>query len=98
MYSINQTLKNLLYTNRFGSLNFGSYIYDMSENNKNTTNGSLGFLSILTLMLIFLKLAEIGEVATWSWYWVLSPVWIPIVLSFSVIVVIYIVLWFNSKK
>jgi len=70
----------------------------MSENNKNTTNGSLGFLSILTLMLIFLKLAEIGTVATWSWYWVLSPIWIPVVLAVSVVTTIYIVLWFNSKK
>ena len=69
----------------------------MSEN-KNTTNGSLGFLSILTLMFIFLKLAEIGNVATWSWFWVLSPVWIPVVLAFTTIIVIYIVLWFNSKK
>jgi len=70
----------------------------MSENNKNTTNGGLGFLSILTLMLIFLKLAEIGTVATWSWYWVLSPIWIPVVLAVSVVTTIYIVLWFNSKK
>jgi hypothetical protein len=70
----------------------------MSENNKNTTNGGLGFLSILTLMLIYLKLAEIGTVATWSWYWVLSPIWIPVVLAVSVVTTIYIVLWFNSKK
>jgi hypothetical protein len=70
----------------------------MSENNKNTTNGGLGFLSILTLMLIFLKLAEIGTVATWSWYWVLCPIWIPVVLAISVVTIIYIVLWFNSKK
>jgi hypothetical protein len=69
----------------------------MSEN-KNTTNGGLGFLSILTLMLIFLKLAEIGTVATWSWYWVLSPIWIPVVLAVSVVTIIYMFLWFNSKK
>jgi hypothetical protein len=69
----------------------------MSEN-KNTTNGGLGFWSVLILMFIFLKLAGIGSVATWSWFWVLCPIWIPVVLSFSAIIIIYVVLWFNSKK
>jgi hypothetical protein len=69
----------------------------MSEN-KNTTNGSLGFISIFALMLIFLKLANIGVVATWDWVLVLAPLWIPIVMSTFIVVFIYIVLWFNSKK
>lgn len=35
------------------------------------------FLSILTLIFITLKLTdEIG----WSWWWVLSPIWIPLVI------------------
>lgn len=35
------------------------------------------FLYALTLEFIFLKLT--GNIA-WSWIWVLSPIWIPIVL------------------
>lgn len=69
----------------------------MSEN-KNTNAGSLGFISILALMLIFLKLANIGTVATWNWVLVLAPLWIPIAMSIFIIVSVYIVLWFNSKK
>ena len=69
----------------------------MSEN-KNTNAGSLGFISILALMLIFLKLANIGTVTTWNWVLVLAPLWIPIAMSIFIIVSVYIVLWFNSKK
>lgn len=37
----------------------------------------LGFAEILTLVFIVLKLCG---VVSWSWWWVLSPIWIPIVL------------------
>ena len=30
------------------------------------------------LVFLFLKLAEIGQVTTWSWWWVTSPLWIPL--------------------
>lgn len=35
------------------------------------------FLALLTLLFVALKLT--GHI-TWSWAWVLSPVWIPILL------------------
>ena len=42
----------------------------------------IGFLQILTLIFITLKL--IGKIA-WSWWWVLSPIWIPMGLMFAVV-------------
>lgn len=41
------------------------------------STGGVGFLGLLALVFITLKL--IG-VITWSWAWVLAPIWIPIVL------------------
>lgn len=38
---------------------------------------SFPFLGLLALLFIGLKLGGIGVVATWSWLWVLSPLWIP---------------------
>lgn len=43
-------------------------------------NNSIGFLGFLTLIFIGLKLAEVGMVAEWSWWWVLSPLWLPAAL------------------
>lgn len=36
----------------------------------------IGFAEIIFLIFLTLKLAGIGEVATWSWWWVTSPIWI----------------------
>lgn len=40
---------------------------------KNNTSGGIGFSGLLTIVFIVLKLVG---VITWSWWWVLSPIWI----------------------
>lgn len=35
------------------------------------------FIPLLALITITLKLAQIGLVATWSWWLVLAPLWVP---------------------
>lgn len=42
--------------------------------NKTTVTQSSPFLSLLAVLFIGLKLT--GYI-TWSWWWVLSPIWIP---------------------
>ena len=39
----------------------------------NDTQRGMGFTSVLALIFIVLKLCK---VITWSWWWVLSPIWI----------------------
>lgn len=54
-------------------------------NNATTkVEGSFPFLSILCLIFITLKLT--GYI-TWSWWWVLAPIWIPI----SIIIVVFVI-------
>ena len=48
----------------------------MSES-KTVNNNSIGFFGLLTLIFITLKLTGYID---WSWWWVLAPLWIPIVL------------------
>lgn len=43
-------------------------------------NNGVGFLGLLALIFIGLKLADVGVVAAWSWWWVLSPLWAPLAL------------------
>lgn len=47
---------------------------------KTVRSGGIGFCGLLAIVFIALKLARIGAVATWSWWWVLSPLWIPFAL------------------
>lgn len=47
-------------------------------NNKTTAtkSGGIGVLGILQIIFVALKVFSIGEVATWSWWVVLIPLWI----------------------
>ena len=54
----------------------------------NTTNTSIGFVGLLTICFIVLKLCGI---INWSWWWVLSPIWIEIVFVLIVLLVIFII-------
>ena len=45
----------------------------MSNNNNTSTSSGIGFTGLLTIVFIVLKLCHVIE---WSWWWVLSPIWI----------------------
>lgn len=47
----------------------------MSDNN--TSSGGIGFCGLLTVLFIGLKLTDYID---WSWWWILSPMWLPIVV------------------
>ena len=50
----------------------------------NDTSGGLGISGVLAIVFIVLKLCKVID---WSWWWVLSPIWIPIVVA----VILYII-------
>jgi hypothetical protein len=54
------------------------------------SNAGSHVLTILFLIFLTLKLANVGLVATWSWWWVTSPLWVPvtIVLAISALIII----------
>lgn len=63
------------------------------------TNISIGpgFLGLLTILFIGLKLT--GHIA-WSWWWVLSPLWIPLailVVALVILGIIALVAYSNEK-
>lgn len=45
-------------------------------------SGGIGFGGLLTVVFITLKLCG---VISWTWIWVLSPIWIPIVVVLTVV-------------
>ncbi len=42
-------------------------------------------------MFIGLKLAEVGVVAKWSWFWVLSPVWISVSIVLLILIGVFLI-------
>lgn len=59
-------------------------------NQNSTTNNTqvtgISFLSLLALLFVGLKLAEVGAVATWSWWWVFAPLWGPLAILAAVLI------------
>lgn len=53
-----------------------------------------GVLSILLVAFIVLKLCG---VITWSWLWVLSPLWIPIALVLVILLIVGVMVYANVR-
>jgi hypothetical protein len=54
----------------------------------------IGFLGLLTLIFVTLKLCS---VISWSWVWVLSPLWMPLVIVFCVVFFLTVVMGLADK-
>jgi hypothetical protein len=65
----------------------------MSEKSS-TASGGIGFSGLLAVLFIALKLLKVTEVATWSWWWVLSPIWIGwgLIMAFVAVIVLVAVI------
>lgn len=50
------------------------------------SNNGIGFTGLLTIVFIVLKL--VGVIA-WSWWWVLSPLWIGAAVAIIVITIFF---------
>jgi len=57
----------------------------------------IGFFGLLAVVFITLKLTEISVVATWSWWWVLAPLWMPVVIVLTIFLVGFLVVVFITK-
>jgi hypothetical protein len=52
-------------------------------------NNGIGFFGILTILFIAFKLLGIIE---WSWWWVLSPIWISGLFVIFIIIIVIILM------
>jgi hypothetical protein len=66
----------------------------MEKDNKGSS--SLSLSTVLFLIFLTLKLAEVGIVATWSWWWVTSPLWISLVIYLFIIGLASVILMFRD--
>lgn len=57
-------------------------------------SGGIGFFGMLAILFIGLKLT--GYIS-WSWLWVLSPLWLPLTIAGVVFVFIIAFLWISDK-
>lgn len=58
----------------------------MAGNNGNASVGGIGFVGLLTVAFIVLKLTR---VINWSWWWVLAPIWISMILGVVIFLITF---------
>jgi len=58
----------------------------MSQSNQ--SSGGIGFVGLLTILFIGLKLT--GHI-DWSWWWVLSPLWISVFIVLTLLLLLLVV-------
>ena len=64
----------------------------MSKSNNNSSSG-LGLGSVLFIVFLVLKLTNHID---WSWWWVTSPLWIPVAIVASVFLIGILFAWLDS--
>lgn len=57
----------------------------MADNN---ITSSVGIVDLLTVLFVGLKL---GGVINWSWWWVLSPIWISTLIVIIIILLVVLI-------
>ena len=65
----------------------------MTQETKVVNSGGIGLSGLLTVLFVGLKLTNY---ITWSWVWVLAPLWIPVAIGVGLISIA--VLMFLVKK
>jgi hypothetical protein len=67
----------------------------MSNKSDNASSG-MGLGTILFLIFLTLKLGGWGVVATWSWWWIFSPLWMPLLAVILIGLIGIIIYYFNK--
>ena len=60
----------------------------MTSKTSSSSSGGISFTGALTILFIGLKLTN---VITWSWWWVLSPIWISVSLGLAILSIVAII-------
>jgi len=64
------------------------------SNSSQSSSGSIGFPGLLTILFVGLKLT--GHLS-WSWVWVLSPIWISFLVGLTALAIIYLAALWSVK-
>ena len=65
------------------------------SDSKTSANSGIGFTSLLSIVFITLKLTHYID---WSWWWVISPIWISISLGIFFMALFVIIAALFSKN
>ena len=66
----------------------------MNNSNSSSSSGNI-FVSLLTVLFIGLKLTDVID---WSWWWVLSPLWISFGVAIVALICYFGFAWWYKRS
>lgn len=65
------------------------------KGNSSDTSSGIGFFGLLGIVFIVLKLCGVID---WPWIWVLSPIWVSIVIGIALIIISFVLMYIFNKR
>ena len=67
----------------------------MTDKESGGRGGGIGFVGLLTILFVGLKLTGYID---WSWWWVLSPIWISVLIAVVVLLIFLCALMIDGRR
>ena len=68
----------------------------METNNKKITISCISPLTVVIFLAFFF--AKIYNKIDWSWWWIFSPLWIPLTIIIGLIIIFSVIYLFNNNN
>ena len=65
-------------------------------NGNDNLHGAVTYLAIMLMTIVFITLKLVG-VITWSWLWVMAPLWIPFCIGLLLILFAMLIALFTQE-
>lgn len=69
-----------------------------NSSSSSSSSGGIGFVGLLTIAFIVLKLCHVIK---WSWWWVLSPIWISAIIGLVIVILFglgFLIYWLTKRS
>ena len=66
------------------------------SSSSSSSSGGIGLVGAVFLLFLTLKLTGIEPVASWSWWWVTSPLWGTALIG--LLVIMGAIVWYTGRK
>lgn len=60
-----------------------------------STQGGVGLMGLLFVVFLVLKLTK---VISWSWWWITAPLWVPVAIGLTIVIVFVAVIGCKADK
>lgn len=70
----------------------------MSDKHGNNTGVAVPFVLLSGMVTALFVVLKVFGIITWSWWWVLSPVWLPVIIFIAAVIIGLVIMMIKEKR